>query len=94
MEFCFLLCGQALNRLRDPHIFLNCFAFIRTARLPRDVPEKAEAFLRWAFRAASDELLISVAICARLAAPDQRKASFFQAHHGADMGCWRVAMHY
>jgi hypothetical protein len=28
------------------------------ARLPRDVPEKAETFVRWALCTASDELLI------------------------------------
>jgi hypothetical protein len=31
---------------------------MQAARLPRDVPEKAEAFLRVALCAASDELLI------------------------------------
>jgi antitoxin VapB len=29
-----------------------------------------------------------------LAAPDRRKASFFQTHHAADMGCWRVVAYY
>jgi hypothetical protein len=37
---------------------LNCFAFARAAHLLRNVPEKAEAFLRWALLPASDELLI------------------------------------
>jgi hypothetical protein len=50
------------------------------------VPEKAEAFLRVALLPASDELLISVAFCTWLAAPDQRKASFFQTHHAAGLG--------
>jgi hypothetical protein len=56
------------------------------------VPEKAKAFLRVALLPASDELLISVAFYARLAAPDQRKASFFQTHHGAGGDDWRVAL--
>jgi hypothetical protein len=73
---------------------LNGLAFARPARLPRDVPEKAEAFLRVALRAASCELPSFVAMIAWLAAPDQRKASFFQTHHGADMGSRRVVSHY
>jgi len=40
------------------------------ARLPRDVPEKAEAFLREALCAASCELPTFVAMMAWLAAPD------------------------
>ncbi|MBS7808863.1 hypothetical protein [Variovorax sp. PCZ-1] len=66
----------------------------RPARLPRDVPEKAEAFLRVALCAASDELPSFVAMIAWLAAPDQRKASFFQTHHGAGMDGWRVVAYY
>jgi hypothetical protein len=62
---------------------LDCFAFVQPARLPRDVPEKAEAFLREALRAASCELPPFVAMITWLAAPDQRKASFFQTHHTA-----------
>jgi uncharacterized protein (DUF4415 family) len=58
------------------------------------VPEKAEAFLRVALSPASCGLLISVANCARLAAPDRRKASFFQTHHGADRVVWRVVVRY
>jgi hypothetical protein len=42
------------------------------------VPEKAEAFLREALCAASDELPLFVAMMIWLAAPDQRKASFFR----------------
>jgi hypothetical protein len=64
---------------------LDCFVFVQPARLPRDVSEKAEAFLRWVLSPASCGLLISVANRARLAAPDRRKASFFQTHHAADM---------
>jgi hypothetical protein len=52
-------------------------------RLLRDVPEKAEAFLREALCAASDELPPFVAMITWLAAPDQRKASFFQTRHAA-----------
>jgi hypothetical protein len=63
---------------------LNGLAFARPARLPRDVPEKAEAFLRWALLPASYELRSFVAVMTWLAAPDRRKASFFQTHHGAD----------
>jgi hypothetical protein len=57
--------------------------FTPSARLPRDVPEKAEAFLREALCAASDEQRFFVAMMTWLAAPDQRKASFFQTHHEA-----------
>jgi hypothetical protein len=63
------------------------------ARLPRDVPEKAEAFLREALLPASDELRSFVAMITWLAAPDQRKASFFQTHHGAGTRGWRVVAH-
>jgi hypothetical protein len=56
---------------------------MRAARLLRDVPEKAEAFLRVALCAASYELRSFVAMMRWLAAPDQRKASFFQTHHEA-----------
>jgi hypothetical protein len=42
------------------------------------VPEKAEAFLRWALLPASDELLTSVAICPWLAAPDRERLRFFR----------------
>jgi hypothetical protein len=62
----------------------------RPTHLPRDVPEKAEAFLREALCAASHELPPFVAMMSWLAAPDQRKASFFQTHHGAGVGGWRV----
>jgi hypothetical protein len=62
----------------------DSFAFMQPAHLPRNVPEKAEAFLRVALLPASCELLISVAFCAWFAAPDQRKASFFQTHRAAD----------
>jgi hypothetical protein len=58
------------------------------------VPEKAEAFLREALCAASDELPPFVAMMRSLAAPDQRKASFFQTHHGAGRGGWRVVDYY
>jgi hypothetical protein len=54
------------------------------------MPEKAEAFLRVVLLPASCELLISVAFCAWFAAPDQRKASFFQTHHAAGTNLWRV----
>jgi hypothetical protein len=54
------------------------------------VPEKAEAFLRVALCTASAELLPFVAMMRWFAAPDQRKASFFQTHHEAGMDCWRV----
>jgi hypothetical protein len=47
------------------------------------VPEKAEAFLREVLLPASDELPPFVAMMRWFAAPDQRKASFFQTHHGA-----------
>jgi hypothetical protein len=61
------------------------------ARLPRDVPEKAEAFLREALLPASHELPPYVAMMRWLAAPDRRKASFFQTHHVADHDCWSFA---
>ncbi len=64
---------------------------MRPARLLRNVPEKAEAFLSVALLPASDELLISIAFCAWFAAPDQRKASFFQTHHGADQEYFNVS---
>jgi hypothetical protein len=67
-----------------------CFALTQPARLLRDVPEKAEAFLRWALCAASDVLPPCVAMIAWFAAPDRRKASFFQTHHAADQDRWRV----
>jgi hypothetical protein len=66
----------------------------RPAHLLRDVPEKADAFLRWALGAASCELPPFVAMIAWFAAPDQRKASFFQTHHGAVGGGWRVVANY
>jgi hypothetical protein len=69
-------------------------AFKPPARLPRDVPEKAEAFLREVLLPASHELPPFVAMIAWLAAPDQRKASFFQTHHVADMDDWRVVANY
>jgi hypothetical protein len=72
----------ALDRLTPP------------AHLPRDVPEKAEAFLREALLPASDELRSFVAMMRWLAAPDQRKASFFQTHHAADGGDWCVVAKY
>jgi hypothetical protein len=72
----------ALNRLTQP------------ARLSRDVPEKAEAFLRVALLSASCELPSFVAVMRWLAAPDQRKASFFQTHHGTGIGDWSVVAHY
>jgi hypothetical protein len=56
----------------------------RPARLLREVPEKAEAFLREALCAASHELPPFVAMMRWFAAPDQRKASFFQTHHVVD----------
>jgi hypothetical protein len=82
---------RRLTRCFDSLVFHR---FAQPAHLPRDVPEKAEAFLREALLPASCELLISVAICAWLAAPDQRKASFFQTHHVADMDGWRVVVDY
>jgi hypothetical protein len=59
-------------------------AYAQTARLPRNVPEKAEAFLRVALLSASAELRSFVAMMSWPAALDQRKASFFQTHHAAD----------
>jgi hypothetical protein len=50
------------------------------------VPEKAEAFLREALCAASDELPPCVAMMRWFAAPDQRKASLFQTRHAAGLG--------
>jgi hypothetical protein len=75
-------------------VFLVFHRLTPPAHLPRDVPEKAEAFLRWALLPASDELPSFVAMIAWFAAPDQRKASFFQTHHGAVGGGWRVVAYY
>ena len=87
-----------LLRFMFTPLFLPCcwvggfgIGFARPARLLRDVPEKAEAFLREALCAASCELPTFVAMMAWLAAPDQRKTSFFQTHHTAGVDCWRVA---
>jgi hypothetical protein len=92
-----LLLPLRFHTTRSPVFFVICLlraCLTPSARLLRDVPEKAEAFLRWALLPASCELLISVAICAWLAAPDRRKASFFQTHHGAGLGGWRVVVYY
>jgi hypothetical protein len=75
--FCCWLMRISLFRLLHMDCLLAFNGLMRPARLLRDVPEKADAFLRWALCAASYELLISVAICAWFAAPDRRKASAF-----------------
>jgi hypothetical protein len=49
-----------------------------SARLPRDVPEKAEAFLRMALCAASCELPPFVAMMTWLAAPASERLRFFR----------------
>jgi hypothetical protein len=70
------------------------------ARLPRDVPEKAETFLRDALLSASCKLPPFVAMMRWLAAPDQLKASFFQTPHEAEQYAWsadpknRLSAHY
>ena len=66
------------------------FGFTRSARLLRDVREKAEACPSCALLPASGELRSFVAICIWLAAADREQSSFFHTHHVADKRCWRV----
>jgi hypothetical protein len=63
----------------DAPVSFDCFAFTPPARLPREVPEKAEAFsYQNSMRDTTSCCTFFVAMMTLQAAPDQKKLRFFR----------------